>query len=199
MTHPHAGGVPLPEPLLAAVAGELDRWWDDQGRPDPYAVVEEGAGGGEVAAGLLAVGLRCAPALRYLLVESDRALRAAQRGRVALEPPAELLGPVLAGAGHDGDAAPLPGMGPLLASLAELPRGLDLAVVFRLGQPPFGVGPWLDAARRVTAEGMAVVIAGEVGWADSLGGTPARWRHPLSEILPLEVVAWSLGWVDRRG
>jgi hypothetical protein len=187
----------------AAVAAELDRWWDDQGRPDPFVVVEDGADDGRVAAALLAVGLRCAPALRYLLVEPDPRRWTVQRGRVPLEPPAELLGPVLAGTAEGDDAVPLPGMGPLFASLAELPRGLDLAVVFRLGRPPAGARAWLDAARRVAVDGLAVVIAADAvdgaGWTERPGVPAARWRHALGGSSHLEVVAWALGWVDREG
>jgi hypothetical protein len=193
--------------VAAAVAGELDRLWDVLHRPDPYVVVEDGATDGTGAAGLLAAGMRCAPALRHLLVEPDPVLRAAQTARVALEPPAELLGPVVPGS--EEERVGVPGIGPLCSSLAELPRGLDLAVVFRWGRPGSGIRAWLDSARRVAGDGLAMMIAecveggraagGSGGVpAEGAGGQPERWRHPLDGFPHLEVVVWGLGWVDRR-
>lgn len=64
LTSPEVG------PLFGAVvAGALDRWWDDLGRPDPFAVVEAGAGPGTLARSVLAAGARCGGALRLVLVD----------------------------------------------------------------------------------------------------------------------------------
>jgi hypothetical protein len=178
----------------AALVGELDGLWDELGRPDPYVMVEDGAGDGTSAASLLAAGPRCAPALRYLLVEPDPVLRLAQAARVSLEPPAELLGPVLPGS--EEEPVSVPGIGPLSASLAELPRGLEVAVVFRWGRPPAGIGAWLDAARRVAGDGRALLITDVA--ADGGAVHPERGRHALDGFPHLEVVVWGLGWVDRR-
>ncbi len=106
-------------PLFGAVlARALDRWWDELGRPDPYVVVEAGAGSGALAAAVLAATPACAPALRYLLVERSAAWREEQGRRLRLEP----AGLVLATDRDDG--APLDaGAGPLVASLDELPPG----------------------------------------------------------------------------
>lgn len=91
------------------VAGLLDTWWDELGRPDPFVVVEGGAGAGSLAVAVLAATPRCAPALRYVLVERSPALRARQAEHLALvEPPVALGVP----GGHDG---------PVVASLGELP------------------------------------------------------------------------------
>jgi len=57
----------------ALVAQYLDRVWDDLDRPDPFVVIEAGAGRGRLAADVLAASPRCAPALRYVLVERGRA------------------------------------------------------------------------------------------------------------------------------
>ena len=57
------------------LARALDAWWDELGRPDPFVVVEAGAGTGTLAA----VDPRapaCRPALRYVAVERSAALRA---------------------------------------------------------------------------------------------------------------------------
>lgn len=65
-------------PLFGAViARALDGWWTELGRPDPFTVVDAGAGPGALARSVLAAQPQCAPALRYVAVE----LSAAQRGR----------------------------------------------------------------------------------------------------------------------
>ncbi|MGH9148963.1 MAG: SAM-dependent methyltransferase, partial [Acidimicrobiales bacterium] len=65
-------------PLFAAVlARALDAWWDELGRPDPYTVVEAGAGRGVLGGQILAAAGRCRPALRYVAVERAARLRAA--------------------------------------------------------------------------------------------------------------------------
>ena len=111
-------------PLFAAVvARALDTWWEDLGRPDPFLVVEAGAGSGTLARDVLAAGPVCGPALRYLLVERSPRLREAQIGRLRLELPAFVLGPAAPdGTDADDDAVhTLPGRGPMASSLGELP------------------------------------------------------------------------------
>jgi SAM-dependent MidA family methyltransferase len=64
LTSPEVG------PLYGAVwARVLDGWWDDLGRPDPFVVVEVGAGPGTLARTILAAHPRCAEALDLVLVE----------------------------------------------------------------------------------------------------------------------------------
>jgi SAM-dependent MidA family methyltransferase len=118
-------------PLFAAlVARALDGWWDGLGTPDPFFVVEAGAGRGRLAADLLASAPRCAPALRYLLVERSASLRDAQRDLLTLEPLEDAVGPTTV-VDDDVEAVPVAGAGPIVASLAELPElpldGLVLA------------------------------------------------------------------------
>ena len=123
LTSPEVG------PLFGSVmARALDRWWRDLGSPDPFVVVEAGAGPGTLAASVLAAGPECAPALRYVLVERSAALRRRQAERVALEPAAQVLGPV---GGFDPDEGPhaLAGQGPLATSLPALPAGVFAGVV----------------------------------------------------------------------
>jgi hypothetical protein len=105
----------------ATMAVHLDRWWEDLERPDPFVVVEHGARGGAVAAGVLGASPACAGALRYVLVEADPALRAIQSGRVRLEPPSLALGPVFSARHEDAEPEVAPGRGPLATSLAEPP------------------------------------------------------------------------------
>ena len=55
LTSPEVG------PLFGAViARALDGWWDDLGRPDPYVVVDAGAGPGTLARSILRRAPRCA-------------------------------------------------------------------------------------------------------------------------------------------
>ena len=91
--HPHdgfftAGGEPgkrgkdfltSPEvgPLFGAVlANAIDGCWLSLGQPDPFVIVEAGAGAGTLAASILRAEPRCLPALRYVLVERSATLRA---------------------------------------------------------------------------------------------------------------------------
>ncbi len=119
LTSPEVG------PLFGAVvAGALDTWWADMGEPDPFVVVEAGAGVGTLAAAVVAAGPRCAPALRYLLVERSEVLRRRPARGLHLEPASLVLGPA-----SDDEVDPVPGQGaavggrPRLASLSELPVG----------------------------------------------------------------------------
>jgi SAM-dependent MidA family methyltransferase len=113
VTSPEVGSL-----FGAVVARSLDRFWDELGVPDPYLVVEAGAGSGRLAADVLRAEPRCASALRYVLVERSAALRAEQRDRLVLEPLEDALGPM----NPLGDsAAPATGVGPIVTSLGELP------------------------------------------------------------------------------
>jgi NADH dehydrogenase [ubiquinone] 1 alpha subcomplex assembly factor 7 len=114
VTSPEVGSL-----FGALVARALDEQWDALGAPDPFVVVDAGAGRGRLAADVLAAAPRCAPALRYVLVERSEALRAAQRDLVVLEPAEDALGPAVPE--PDGAWAPVGGLGPIAASLAQLP------------------------------------------------------------------------------
>lgn len=114
-------------PLFGAVlARALDAWWDELGRPDPFVVVEAGAGRGVLARAVLDARPACAPALRYVLVEQSDRLREEQAVLVPLEPPHWVLGPVQQAAE---EPTPVPGAGPLLTSLADLPAQRMTGVV----------------------------------------------------------------------
>ena len=66
-------------PLFGAVlARALDSWWTELGEPDPFTVIDWGAGPGTLARALLAAepGCRAAGALRLVLVEWSPAQRA---------------------------------------------------------------------------------------------------------------------------
>lgn len=104
----------------ALVARFLDRAWIELGQPDPFVVVDAGAGGGRLTADVLRAGPACAPALRCVLVERSAVLRATQRELLTLEPADRAFGPAVR---DEPDEAPRPieGIGPIVTSLPELP------------------------------------------------------------------------------
>ena len=115
-------------PLFGAVvARALDAEWQRVGRPDPYLVAEAGAGRGALAEAVLRARPVCAPALRYLCVERSAVLREEAELRLGAEPAAMVLGPVVAD--DDGEHRGLPGMGPLVAVVEEVPVGAGVHVV----------------------------------------------------------------------
>ncbi|MGH9184431.1 MAG: SAM-dependent methyltransferase [Acidimicrobiales bacterium] len=126
LTSPEVG------PLFGSVlARALDTWWDELGRPDPYLVVDAGAGPGTLARAVLAASPGCAPALRYVLVERSAALRDRHREHLPLAHVAHAFVP----ATH----------GPIVVSLAELPRVDGPVVVLAnelLDNLPFGLAEW---------------------------------------------------------
>ncbi|MDE0499015.1 MAG: SAM-dependent methyltransferase [Acidimicrobiaceae bacterium] len=75
-----ATSVELGALFAQCVARYLDRTWDDLGRPDPFVVVEGGAGRGTLCSHVLAHVETCSEALRYVMVE-----RVARQRAEALE------------------------------------------------------------------------------------------------------------------
>lgn len=162
LTSPEVG------PLFGALVAErLDREWDRLGRPDPFVVVDAGAGPGTLARAIALASPRCAPAVRYVLMEAS----ASQRRRHA----AHLEGWV-----GEVDAAGLArfvtatGSGPCFASSTVLPVDIDGVIVANelLDNLPF------DIVRRTPggAEMLTVVDGGP-----TTGSTPV--------VLPDEVAA----------
>lgn len=170
LTSPEVG------PLFGVAVGRaLDGWWREMGQPDPFVVVDAGAGRGTLCRTVLAAQPACASALRYVLVERSSALRHHHRDRLRLEDPALAFAPV----DHDTEE-PVAGAptGPICVSLPELPRVVGPVVVIAnelIDNLPFGLaersgGAWSEvrvtAADRVRAE---------------------RDRHPLVECrVPLD-------------
>jgi SAM-dependent MidA family methyltransferase len=144
LTSPEVG------PLFGAViARALDAWWLELGSPNPYVVVDAGAGPGTLARTVLAAAPACAPALRYVLVERSAAQRRVHAQGLPLEDPALAFAPV------DPDTeAPVPEApeGPICVSLADLPRLTGPSVVVAnelLDNLPFSLaehrsGEWLE-------------------------------------------------------
>jgi SAM-dependent MidA family methyltransferase len=110
------------------VARAVDGWWDRLGRPDPFLVVDAGAGRGQLARDVLRAAPRCAPALRYVLVERSAGLRAVQAEHLQLEPAELALGPAVPPE-PDEEPVAVPGSGPMVTALAELPAGPAIGAV----------------------------------------------------------------------
>lgn len=110
------------------VATALDGWWDERHRPDPFLVIDAGAGRGQLARDVLRAAPRCAPALRYVLVERSAALQAAQAENLPLEPSELVLGPAVPPE-PDEEPVAVPGCGPMVAALADLPASAAIGVV----------------------------------------------------------------------
>ena len=123
LTSPEVG------PLFGAVlARALDRWWDELRRPDPFVVVEAGAGAGTLARSVLDAGPACSGALHYVLVERSPVLRALHESRLPLEPARQVLGPVVTADPDEGPEV-VTGSGPVVSSLAALPSAVFTGVV----------------------------------------------------------------------
>lgn len=94
------------------VTGYLDRVWHELGRPDPFVVVEGGAGRGTLCSQVLQHARECRPSLQYVMVE-----------RVAHQRD-EALGSVGAVADE-----PRSGSAPTVLAVENLPEGQVVGVV----------------------------------------------------------------------
>ena len=88
LTSPEVG------PLFGAVlAKAIDGCWNELGQPDPFTVIEAGAGRGALAASVFRAKPACFEAMRYVMVERSEMLRSQQeetlKGVVAEEAFAE--------------------------------------------------------------------------------------------------------------
>jgi SAM-dependent MidA family methyltransferase len=185
------------------VARAVDGWWDRLGRPDPFLVVDAGAGRGQLARDVLRAGPRCAVALRYVLVERSAALRAAQADHLSLEPAELVLGPADPPE-PDEEPVAVPGSGPLVAGLAELPAGPAVGVVlaneladnlpFRIVERAAGEPRWREV--RVAEAGGAFVemtLPAEDGLAAAAERLTEGHHIPAGARLP--VATGLAGWL----
>jgi SAM-dependent MidA family methyltransferase len=127
----HGDFITSPEvgPLFGAVvARALDTWWRELGEPDPYVVVDAGAGVGTLARSVRVAEPACLPALTYLLVERSAALRAGHDSHLELAAPNFAFGPHVP---HDlGDTdANVTGTGPRFVSLDTMPAVPFIGVI----------------------------------------------------------------------
>jgi NADH dehydrogenase [ubiquinone] 1 alpha subcomplex assembly factor 7 len=180
----------------ALVARALDRWWTELEQPDPFLVVDAGAGRGRLAADVLAAAPACAPALRYVLVERSESLLAAQHELLTLEPFEDVWGPMVR---TDADApVPVTGMGPIATALSELPTVRTPGVVIAnelFDNLPFRIvertpREWLEVRIGVEAHDFVEVLvpaADELATEADLvanGAVPAGARIPVPTALP---------------
>lgn len=176
------------------VARALDRWWGDLGRPDPFVIVEAGAGPGTLARSILDAAPACRGALHYLLVERSPALRAAQESLLPLEPPRQVLGPAVTSDPEEG-ATLVPSTGPVLSALAEMPSARFTGVILAnelLDNLPFRLferraREWLEV--RVGLDGEVLVPAAqqEAGACERFApDAPDGGRIPLQQ----QAVTW---------
>jgi SAM-dependent MidA family methyltransferase len=204
-------------PLFGAiVAGALERWWERLGRPDPFVVIDAGAGRGQLARDVLRDGPAFAPALRYVLVERSAALRAEHHDHLPWEPPEDVLGPLAGGplaggpggplAGgavtdgaadadeDDGDAVPARHQGPLVTSLPDLPAVPVTGVVIAnelLDNLPFRIVERTASGWDEVRVGVAGAPAAGAGTAVHGGGAFTEVRVPAEPELSASVEAWS--------
>src|SRR5215216_2621303 len=186
--------------------------WRELSRPDPFVIVDAGAGRGRLASDVLRAEPECSSALRYVLVERSAALRVAQRQLLTLEPADRAFGPAVR---DEPDEAPRPvaGIGPIVTALPELPAlpvaaGVVLANEL-LDNLPFRVverssGGWTDVRIGLADGGfveVAVPAPPDIAAAadDVVAGAtiPAGARLPV----PTATVDWlaGCGHVLRRG
>lgn len=155
----------------ALVARALDNWWHDLREPDPFVVVEAGAGNARLARDVLRALPECAPALRYVLVERSPGLRAEHAARlepaVDLERAEDVLGPALPTGDPDDPLVVEPRRGPMVCSLADLPAvGVRDGVLFAnelLDNLPFriverGADGWQEVRVGLEADAFTEVL-----------------------------------------
>jgi SAM-dependent MidA family methyltransferase len=197
VTSPEVGSL-----FGACVARALDRSWRELGAPDPFVVVEAGAGNGRLARDVLRAHPECERALHYVLVEVSAALRDEQRERLELEPPDEALGPFAKAAPDDDAPIPVSGSGPVMVSLEQLPALELTGVVLAnelLDNLPFGIAHasgagWMEVRIATAAAGVfeEVLVPAEPTDADALDAIVEGLTVPLGARLPIPrgVDAW---------
>jgi SAM-dependent MidA family methyltransferase len=180
LTSPEVGGL-----FGAVVANALDDWWDELGRPDPFGVVEAGAGPGSLARAILAARPRCGAALQLVLVEAAPVQWATHPvgvvSRAALPAPGEL------------------GTGPLVVLANELldnlPFGLVELTEHGWCEVVVGVTPREVQVRGASVDAALVELLvplepRRAGWCWGRAGRTA----PLGTRLPVQAAA--AAWLD---
>jgi NADH dehydrogenase [ubiquinone] 1 alpha subcomplex assembly factor 7 len=198
LTSPEVG------PLFGAVlARALDQWWDELGRPDPFVVVEAGAGPATLARSVLAAGPACARALRYVLVERSAVQRARHAAGLPLAPADQAFATSLEPGDEDeGEVPPSPaGIGPLVVSLPELPAVRFTGVVVAnelLDNLPFGLlvqdAGWRAAFVDVGSDGQftEILLPPTAAQPSGLPTSPLGARVPVQR----DAMAWLAAALD---
>jgi SAM-dependent MidA family methyltransferase len=137
LTSPEVG------PLFGAVVAQaLDRWWAAMDRPDPFVVVDAGAGPGTLARSVAAARPACWGAVRYVLVEraaAQRSLHPTGRPFQSLDqlPPGPIDGVILANELLDNLPFDLAVYDGGWREAWVRPDGTEVLVPFVDGTPPF--------------------------------------------------------------
>jgi SAM-dependent MidA family methyltransferase len=196
----HGDFITSPEvgPLFGAVVARfLDAEWERIGRPDPFTVVDAGAGPGTLARSILAAAPACSGAMRYVADEVSPAQR--EQHPPGVESRADLPadpfdGVIIANelldnlpfrlAVHDGGwreayVVALPD-GRLVESLSApfdpVPEVLPAHVALGARAPiQEAARHWIDDARRLVRNGSVVVIDYAAPTTAELAGRP--WRE----------------------
>ncbi len=115
LTSPEVG------PLFGAVISRaLDEWWHELGEPDPFVVVEVGAGPGTLARAIRLAGPECAGVLLHVLVERSDAQRRLHKDHLP-----GWIGERSGDELQDLVARSLIGAGPVFVSAPEPPAAFD--------------------------------------------------------------------------
>jgi SAM-dependent MidA family methyltransferase len=187
----------------ALVARYLDRAWTELSRPDPFVVVDAGAGRGRLASDVLRAEPECSRALRYVLVERSAALRVAQRELLTLEPADRAFGPAVR---DDPEEAPRPveDIGPIATSLREFPAiELTAGVVIAnelLDNLPFRLverarGGWTEVRVGLAPDGFVeVAVAAPPEVAEAADNVAAGAAIPAGARLPVPTA--TVDWLD---
>ena len=140
-------------PLFGAVlARALDTWWTQLGRPDPFVLIDAGAGPGTLARTVARAGAECAPSLVHVMVERSAGQRRAHRDHLP-----GWVGDIDTGALDALVVRPRQGDGPVAVSTCSLPgRAVDGVVIANelLDNLPF------DIVRRSVAGGVEELRVG---------------------------------------
>lgn len=181
LTSPEVG------PLFGAlVARLLDDTWERLGRPDPFVVVEAGAGPGTLARAVRVAGPVCGPSLTYVMVErsgAQRRLHAEHLPGWSGEAAGEGLDSLL--------ATPVAGDGPRFVTTAELPTAVTGVVLANelLDNLAFDIVRRADGGAEqmlvvAGADGLELVVGpateGVAAHLDALGvpsGAWVPWQH----------------------
>ena len=187
----------------ALVARYLDRAWTELFRPDPFVVVDAGAGRGRLAADVLRAEPECSPRCGTSSSSAPPRCGSLERELLTLEPADRAFGPAVR---DDPDEAPRPveDIGPIATSLPEFPA-IELAagVVIAnelLDNLPFRLverasAGWTEVRVGLAPDGFAeVAVPAPPEIADAADDVAAGATIPTGARLPVPTA--TVDWLD---